>query len=52
MPLQAEVIQGSILNLDVQVIVNAADSYGIMGGGGAGVIRRTAGKRKRCQQLS
>ena len=31
MPLQIEVIQGSILDVDVQVIVNAANSYGIMG---------------------
>ena len=31
MPLQARVIQGSILDVDLQVIVNAANSYGIMG---------------------
>ena len=31
MPLQIGVMQGSILDVDVQVIVNAANSYGIMG---------------------
>jgi len=31
MPLQIRVIQSSILDVDVQVIVNAANSCGIMG---------------------
>ena len=35
--------QGSLLDVDTQVIVNAANSYGLMGGGVAGVIRRVAG---------
>ncbi len=41
--LQVNVVQGSILDVDVQAIVNAANSHGIMGGGVAGVIRRAAG---------
>ena len=35
--------QGSLLDVDTQVIVNAANSHGLMGGGVAGVIRRVAG---------
>jgi O-acetyl-ADP-ribose deacetylase (regulator of RNase III) len=41
--IQIRVVQGSILDTDVQAIVNAANSLGIMGGGVAGVIRRAAG---------
>lgn len=41
--LQITVVQGSILEADAQVIVNAANSLGIMGGGVAGVIKRAAG---------
>lgn len=41
--LEIRVQQGSILEVDAQVIVNAANSLGIMGGGVAGVIRRAAG---------
>ena len=41
--LQILVIQGSILEVDAQAIVNAANSSGAMGGGVAGVIRRVAG---------
>jgi len=41
--LQIRVMQGSILEVDVQAIVNAANSRGIMGGGVAGVIKRAAG---------
>jgi len=37
------VVHGSILDMDVQAIVNAANSRGIMGGGVAGVIKRAAG---------
>lgn len=43
MPIQITVIQGSILEVEAQVIVNAANSLGIMGGGVAGVIKRAAG---------
>lgn len=43
MALQIVVIQGSILDVDAEVIVNAANSHGIMGGGVAGVIKRAAG---------
>ncbi len=41
--MQVRVVQGSILEMDVQAIVNAANSRGIMGGGVAGVIKRAAG---------
>ena len=37
------VLQGSILEVEAQAIVNAANSSGAMGGGVAGVIRRAAG---------
>ncbi|MGH7233164.1 MAG: macro domain-containing protein, partial [Nitrospiraceae bacterium] len=43
MSLQITVVHGSILDVDVDVIVNAANSLGIMGGGVAGVIKRAAG---------
>jgi O-acetyl-ADP-ribose deacetylase (regulator of RNase III) len=43
MVLQIEVVQGSILDVAVEAIVNAANSLGIMGGGVAGVIKRAAG---------
>ncbi|MCK6494276.1 MAG: macro domain-containing protein [Nitrospira sp.] len=38
------VVRGSILEAEADVIVNAANSHGIMGGGVAGVIRRAAGQ--------
>jgi O-acetyl-ADP-ribose deacetylase (regulator of RNase III) len=41
--MQITVVQGSILDADAQVIVNAANSLGLMGGGVAGVIKRAAG---------
>ncbi len=37
------IIQSSILGVDADAIVNAANSQGIMGGGVAGVIKRAAG---------
>lgn len=40
---QIQIVHGSILETDAQVIVNAANSFGIMGGGVAGVIKRAAG---------
>lgn len=43
MALEIKVVHGSILEADVQAIVNAANSLGEMGGGVAGVIRRAAG---------
>ena len=36
-------VQGSLLDVEAQVIVNAANSHGLMGGGVAGIIRRSAG---------
>lgn len=44
MSLLISVIQGSILEAEADVIVNAANSHGIMGGGVAGVIKRAAGQ--------
>jgi O-acetyl-ADP-ribose deacetylase (regulator of RNase III) len=44
MPLNITIVHGSILEVDVQAIVNAANSYGLMGGGVAGVIKRAAGQ--------
>jgi O-acetyl-ADP-ribose deacetylase (regulator of RNase III) len=43
MSLHITVIQGSILSVNADVIVNAANSHGLMGGGVAGVIKRAAG---------
>ena len=40
---QINVVQRSILESKAQVIVNAANSHGLMSGGVAGVIRRAAG---------
>jgi O-acetyl-ADP-ribose deacetylase (regulator of RNase III) len=39
------IVQGSILDVEAEVIVNAANSLGIMGGGVAGVIKRAAGQQ-------
>ncbi|MBI4401078.1 MAG: macro domain-containing protein [Nitrospirae bacterium] len=41
--MQITVMQGSILEVEAEAIVNAANSRGIMGGGVAGVIKRAAG---------
>ncbi len=41
--MQVHVAQADITNLPVDAIVNPANSMGIMGGGVAGVIRRTGG---------
>ena len=43
MNLRITIIQGSILDVNADVIVNAANSRGILGGGVAGVIKRAAG---------
>jgi O-acetyl-ADP-ribose deacetylase (regulator of RNase III) len=42
--MQIFTIHGSILDVDADAIVNAANSLGIMGGGVAGVIKRIAGQ--------
>jgi len=39
-----EVIKGSLLEVDADVIVNPANSLGLMGGGVAGLIKRFGGK--------
>ncbi|MEK6525881.1 MAG: macro domain-containing protein [Nitrospirota bacterium] len=41
--IQIDVVHGSILEVEAEAIVNAANSHGIMGGGVAGVIKRAAG---------
>ncbi len=41
--MEITVSQGSLLDVDAQVIVNAANGLGLMGGGVAGVIKRAAG---------
>ncbi len=38
-------LQGSLLKVEAQAIVNAANSHGLMGGGVAGIIRRVAGSQ-------
>ncbi len=45
MTLAIEIQQGSILEAAAEVIVNAANSQGWMGGGVAGAIKRAAGKQ-------
>ena len=42
--MEIEILEDSILNTDVDAIVNAANSIGYMGGGVAGVIKREAGE--------
>jgi O-acetyl-ADP-ribose deacetylase (regulator of RNase III) len=41
--MKIEVVQGSLLDVEADAIVNPANSGGSMGGGVAGVIRRAAG---------
>src|SRR5438132_12954075 len=41
--MQVRVVRGSILDMDVQAIVNAANGRGITGGGLAGVSKRASG---------
>ncbi len=42
--MQIEVLLGSLLDVKVDAIVNPANSYGYMGGGVAGVIKRAGGE--------
>ncbi len=42
--MRVEVVQGSLLEVEADVIVNPANSYGYMGGGVAGVIRKFGGE--------
>ena len=53
MSIEIRVVQGSILDVECEAIVNAANSRGLMGGGVAGVIKRAAGseveEEARCQ---
>ncbi len=42
--MKIRVVKGSILEVEADVIVNAANSMGYMGGGVAGVIKRAGGK--------
>jgi len=41
--MKIKIIKGDITNLSVDAIVNAANSYGYMGGGVAGAIKRIGG---------
>ncbi|SHK50354.1 ADP-ribose-binding protein [Thermocrinis minervae] len=43
--MRIEVLPGSLLEVDVDLIVNPANSYGYMGGGVAGVIKRFGGEQ-------
>ena len=43
MDIEIRIVQGSLLDVEADVIVNAANSQGIMGGGVAGAIKRAAG---------
>ncbi|MFQ5847853.1 MAG: macro domain-containing protein [Candidatus Methylomirabilales bacterium] len=45
MTVRIEIRQGSILDVAAEVIVNAANSQGWMGGGVAGAIKRAAGSQ-------
>ena len=42
--LTIDIVLGSILEVDVEAVVNAANSLGVMGGGVAGVLKRAAGE--------
>ncbi|MFN3598715.1 MAG: ADP-ribose-binding protein [Aquificaceae bacterium] len=42
--MQVEVLKGSLLEIKADTIVNPANSYGLMGGGVAGVIKRFGGE--------
>ena len=42
--MKIEVLLGSLLDVKVDAIVNPANSYGFMGGGVAGVIKRAGGE--------
>ncbi len=46
------IIQGSILDAPCEIIVNPANSHGLMGGGVAGIIRRAAGKQVEDEAVS
>ncbi len=42
--MRIEILEGSLLDVDTELIVNPANSYGYMGGGVAGVIRKLGGE--------
>lgn len=46
------IIQGDITNLAIDAIVNAANSYGYMGGGVAGAIKRIGGQEIEMEAVS
>ena len=46
------IIQGDITNLEVDAVVNAANSYGYMGGGVAGAIKRIGGQEIEMEAVS
>ena len=46
------IVEGDITNLEVDAIVNAANSYGYMGGGVAGAIKRIGGEEIEIEAVS
>jgi len=46
------IIQGDITSLEIEAIVNAANSYGYMGGGVAGAIKRAGGQEIEMEAVS
>ncbi len=50
--IKIEILKGSLLEVKADAIVNPANSYGYMGGGVAGVIKRLGGEEIERQALS
>lgn len=50
--MKIQVMQGSLLDVEADAIVNPANSGGVMGGGVAGVIRRAAGAEVEAEAIS
>ncbi|HZR45421.1 MAG TPA: macro domain-containing protein [Candidatus Manganitrophaceae bacterium] len=50
--MKIEIVQGSILDIDADAIVNPANSGGWMGGGVAGAIRRAAGAEVEAEAMA
>lgn len=50
--MKVEIVQGSLLEVKADVIVNPANSHGYMGGGVAGVIKRFGGEEIEREAIS